>query len=162
MRILALDASLSRCSVVLWQDGIVLASREAMGGRGQSALLAPMVAEVLQGQDYDLVAVGVGPGSFTGLRTAIALAEGLAAGKCPVVGVTVAEALADAVGPPGPRTLWVAIDSKRGRVFLDIAGNIRPLRRAKDELAPLAARPLYIDPPEASLPAGGLRPAPRA
>ncbi len=212
MRILALDAALARCSVALVSDGLVLASRVAASGRGQSAVLAPMVAEVLHGETFDAVAVTVGPGSFTGLRTALALAHGLATSGKPVVAVTVAEALAEAAGALDGRALWTAIDSRRGRIFLDIAGQVRPVqldelpqpegpvavagdaagevaarlasrgqdvlltdarlphaihvaaaaaRRLAGELPPLAAAPLYVDPPEAKLPAGGLRPAPR-
>ena len=161
---------------------------------------------------FDLVAVTVGPGSFTGLRGAIALAHGLALGAgCPVVGVTVAEALAKALPKLPGRSIWVALDNRRGRVFLDIAGALAAwpldglphpdgkvaiagdqasqvaarlaarghdvmltgsrhpqalpvaaigLRRAQGGLAPLAAQPLYVEPPEARLPAGGLRPVP--
>ncbi len=211
MRILALDSALARCSVALVDDGVVLAARSAPAGRGQSAVLAPMVAEVLDGHGFDAVAVTIGPGSFTGLRTALSLAQGLAADGRPVIGVTVAEALAMQVGPLAGRTLWTAIDSRRGRVFLDASGTMRPvlltelprpagpvaiagdaaivvaatlaandvdvrltdarLPRAEDVAAvavlrlaglmpPCDAAPLYIDPPEAKLPAAGLRPAP--
>lgn len=161
---------------------------------------------------FDLVAVTVGPGSFTGLRGALALAHGLAlAAGCPIVGVTVAEALLEALNGLPDREVWVALDNRRGRVFLTIAGELaawpldglpRPrgkvalagdqaievaawlaalghdvlltdirhpqpgqiaaigLRRAAGGLPPLAAQPLYVEPPEAKLPAGGLRPAP--
>jgi tRNA threonylcarbamoyladenosine biosynthesis protein TsaB len=213
MRILALDAALTCCSVALVENGALLAECTAPGGRGQSAVLAPMVEAVLTGKGgFDAVAVTIGPGSFTGLRSAIALAHGLATGPTPLVAVTVAEALAEAVGDPGHRAIWTAIDSRRGRVFLDIAGILRavalddlpipigPIAVAGDAAiavtAWLAARghdvrltdarvpharhvanaalhrlagrwtmrdvqPLYVDPPEARLPAGGLRPGPQ-
>jgi tRNA threonylcarbamoyl adenosine modification protein YeaZ len=68
----------------------------------------------------DLIAVTTGPGSFTGLRAALALAQGLGLGAgVPVVGVSVVEALTDdAKTQIGQRALWIAIDSRRGRVFL--------------------------------------------
>ncbi len=162
----------------------------------------------------DLIAVTVGPGSFTGLRAGLALAHGIAlAAGVPVVGVSVGEALAEAFPRLGRRTLWSAIDSRRGRVFLErdgvvvamaledlprpdgpvaIAGDAAiavaarlaarevdvmltdarlPLarhiarvgeRRVAGELPPRAAQPIYVDPPEARLPAAGLRPAPIA
>jgi len=219
MRILALDAALARCSAAVAVDGVVVAHEAAAGARGQAALLAPMAAHVLAragvaAEALDGIAVTVGPGSFAGLRAAIALAQGiaLAAGK-PLVGVRVAEALAAGLALPPGRALWTAIDSRRGRVFIDRDGEIvgfgldalprpagpvaiagdaamevatRMAARGDDvmltdarlpdagfvavagalrlagALAPLAAQPLYIDPPEAKLPAGGLRPAPLA
>jgi len=216
MLILGLDAALARASVALLRDDAVVAERTAVGGRGQAAALAPMVAAVLAeagviAPDLDAIAVTIGPGSFTGLRAALSLAHGLvlATGR-PLVGVTVAEALAETL-VPDDRTVWCAIDSRRGRIFLDTGDAARPVRldalppavgkvavtgdaavavaarlAARDDdvlltdarlphaaavarvgaqrLAgmrpPLAAQPLYIDPPEARLPAGGLRPAP--
>ena len=71
----------------------------------------------------DLIAVTIGPGSFTGIRAALALAQGLALGSGrPVVGVTVGEALAEEVEYAPERVLWVASDSRRGRVFLERHG----------------------------------------
>ncbi|MBN8891215.1 MAG: tRNA (adenosine(37)-N6)-threonylcarbamoyltransferase complex dimerization subunit type 1 TsaB [Rhodospirillales bacterium 70-18] len=218
MRILALDAALARCSAAVWADGVVLAEQAAPGGRGHAALLAPMAGAVLAAAGLpatalDGVVVTVGPGSFTGLRAAIALAQGIAAGAgVAVQGVTVAEALAEMAGPAlDGRALWVAIDSRRGRIFLDrdgtpvptdlnalpraegrvaVAGDAAievaarlaargsdvmltdarlPLarhvaavgaRRLAGTLPPCPAQPLYVDPPEAKLPAGGLRPPP--
>lgn len=125
MLVLALDAALAQCSVAVVADGQVLAERRAPGGRGHGAVLPPLVRAVLHeagraATALDGVAVTVGPGSFTGLRAAIALAQGIAlAAGCPVVGVTVAEALAAALPDFSEWTLWVAIDSRRGRVFLD-------------------------------------------
>ena len=84
-----------------------------------------MLADVLAamrsgGGALDAVAVTLGPGSFTGLRAALALAHGLAlASGVPLLGVDVGEALAAAVPQPRGRALWVAIDGRRDRVFLD-------------------------------------------
>jgi tRNA threonylcarbamoyladenosine biosynthesis protein TsaB len=122
--ILGLDAALGTCSAAVLADGAVLAEAQAPGGRGQGEVLPKLAARVLAaaGVDpgaLDAVAVTVGPGSFTGLRTALALAHGLAAGAAAaLVGVTVAEALAQPLRI-GRRALWVAIDTRRGRIFLD-------------------------------------------
>ena len=219
MLLLSLDAALAHASAAVLRDDLVIAERAMVAERGQAAALAPMVASVLAeaavaATDLDAVAVTVGPGSFTGLRAALALAHGiaLAAGR-PVVGVSVAEALAQAVPNIGARAHWCAIDSRRGRIFLDTGGGPRPFpldtlppasgpvavtgdaaiavaarlaargtdvwltdarlpratdvarvaaRRLAGLMPPLPAQPLYIDPPEARLPAGGLRPAPTA
>lgn len=136
MRILAIEGALARCSAAVLAGGEVLAARAAEGARGQPALLPPMAAAVLAeaGLDaaaLDAVAVGVGPGGFTGLRAAIALAEGIArAAGLPLVGVTTGEALEAALpaGRRAGRAAWAAVDNRRGRVVLECfaAGRTAP------------------------------------
>ncbi|MCO6419353.1 tRNA (adenosine(37)-N6)-threonylcarbamoyltransferase complex dimerization subunit type 1 TsaB, partial [Siccirubricoccus sp. KC 17139] len=125
--ILALDASLARCSAAVAADGATRAARLAEGDRGHAALLPPMAEAVLaeaglKATELAAVAAIVGPGGFTGLRAALALAEGIAlAAGCPGIGVTTGEALAAAL-PPALRDaheVWSAIDTKRGRVVLE-------------------------------------------
>ena len=102
-----------------------VATRQTDATQGHAALLPVMARDVLAeaaiaAASLDLVAVTVGPGSFTGIRAGLALAHGIAlAAGVPVVGVTVGEALADSLPYLGERQLWVAIDSRRGRVFLE-------------------------------------------
>jgi len=127
MLILALDAALARCSVALVRDGVVLAERQQDTSRGHAALLPPMVQAVLAeagvaASQLAAVAAVVGPGGFTGIRTALALAKGLALGAgIPVVGVTTGEALAEAVPAEqrAGREVWTAVDTRRGRVVLE-------------------------------------------
>ncbi|MDR1546781.1 MAG: tRNA (adenosine(37)-N6)-threonylcarbamoyltransferase complex dimerization subunit type 1 TsaB, partial [Deltaproteobacteria bacterium] len=83
----------------------ILSARLGDGSESHSAFLPPQVAEILQEagrrpQEIDLVAVGRGPGSFTGLRTGLALAAGLglAAGK-PVAGLSTLTTLAAQASP---------------------------------------------------------------
>jgi tRNA threonylcarbamoyladenosine biosynthesis protein TsaB len=65
------------------------------------------------------VAVGVGPGSFTGLRAAASLGQGLAGGwGIPCVGVAAAEAIAATVGDMPGRALWIAIAARPGHIHL--------------------------------------------
>jgi tRNA threonylcarbamoyladenosine biosynthesis protein TsaB len=129
-RVLALDSATSACSATLLAGHTVLATRYQLLERGHAALLPLQVAECLDAAgiasaDLDLIAVTVGPGSFTGIRSAVALAQGLArAGGVRAVGVTVGEAIAEALPQLGDRTLWVATPSRRGRVFLEIGGQI--------------------------------------
>ena len=86
MNILALDTSMGACSAaVLAVDGAArrLILRDVPMARGHAEALMPMVAEVMQESglafaELDLIAATLGPGSFTGVRIAIAAARGLA------------------------------------------------------------------------------------
>ena len=125
MRILTLDAALARCSAAVVIDDSLIAARQADATRGHAALLPVMANDVLAeaavpATQLDLVAVTVGPGSFTGIRAGLALAHGIAlAAGIPVVGVTVGEALADSLPHLGHRDLWCVIDNRRSRVFIE-------------------------------------------
>lgn len=123
MRVLAIDAALSGCSVAMVEGDRVLDHRRFAGERGATAVLPGLVEALLaDAPGFDAVAVGVGPGSFTGLRAALALAHGLAIGAgVPVTGVTTGEALRHGE-PSDPRVVWVVVDTKRGRVTLDRSG----------------------------------------
>nr|WP_314075312.1 tRNA (adenosine(37)-N6)-threonylcarbamoyltransferase complex dimerization subunit type 1 TsaB [uncultured Roseococcus sp.] len=117
MRLLVLDAALSRCLAALVVDGALHAEQSREGAHGQAAALPPLAEAVLVGA-LDAVAVVVGPGSFTGLRSAIALAEGIATARdIPLVAVTTGEALAASL-PPGTAA-WAVTENRRGELFLE-------------------------------------------
>jgi tRNA threonylcarbamoyl adenosine modification protein YeaZ len=79
--ILALDTSTSACTAALFDGaGKCVAKADELIGRGHAERLVPMISEMLDGQVADEVLVGVGPGSFTGIRVGIAAAHGLAIG----------------------------------------------------------------------------------
>ena len=117
MRLLALDAALRQCSAALLDGEAVLGASVGGDSRQAAASLSGLVEALLarHGRHLDAIGVTTGPGSFTGLRAALAFAHGMALGaSIPLVGVTVAEALRGAAYGD-----WVAIDSRReGRIFL--------------------------------------------
>src|SRR5436305_413133 len=79
--ILAFDTSSAACTAALFDGaGACVARRDEQIGRGHSERLVPMLAELLEGRAANRIVVGVGPGSFTGIRVAIAAAHGLAIG----------------------------------------------------------------------------------
>lgn len=103
MKLLALDTSTEYCSVAVWQDGAIT-QHCAMVGQKHSELLLDMVAAVLREagctlKDMQGIAFGKGPGSFTGVRIACGVTQGLAFGaNLPVFGVCTLAALAHAAG----------------------------------------------------------------
>lgn len=101
LNILAIDTSTEYCSVALWRDG-ELDAQDAHAGQRHSALVLDMThvllaRHALRVAMLDGVAYGAGPGSFTGLRIACGVAQGLAfAAALPVVGVSTLLAMAEA------------------------------------------------------------------
>jgi len=154
LKILALDTSTEHCSVALWRDGEVDA-REAVAGQRHSQMLLPMVDELLERHELtvtglDGIAFGQGPGSFTGLRIAMATAKGLCfAAGLPLWPVSSLAALAlDAVDtlaaadPPEETAgaLFVPLlDARRDEVF---AGLYRAERGGVTAIAPDAVIPV--------------------
>jgi len=103
MRFAALETSTEWCSVALWRDGEIAAVERRAANR-HSDLALPMLERLLAAAgmtaaQLDAVAFGAGPGSFTGLRIACGLAQGLAfAGGIPVIGISTLEAMAEESG----------------------------------------------------------------
>lgn len=129
MRLLLLDAALSRCLAALAEDETVLVQRVREGAHGQAAALPPLAEAVLHGE-IGAIAVGIGPGSFTGLRTAIALAEGIGLARgIPVIPVTTGEALVAMSGHA-----WAVTENRRGDLFLERPGEAEPCVVAEEAL----------------------------
>lgn len=79
--LLAFDTSSAACTVALFDgSGACVRSVDEEIGRGHAERLVPMIADLLDGAKADHILVGVGPGSFTGIRVGIAAAHGLAIG----------------------------------------------------------------------------------
>ena len=118
--ILAFDTSAAHCAAALLSgDRIEVQGVEPME-KGQAERLMPFLGELLTTvgvgwTDLTALAVGTGPGNFTGLRIAVAAARGLALGLgIPAVGVTRFQAL----GHGQPRPLTVIEDARRGEVYV--------------------------------------------
>lgn len=103
MRFVALETSTEWCSVALWIDGEI-AAIERRADHRHSALVLPMLERLMKSagiaaRELDAVAFGAGPGSFTGLRIACGIAQGLAfANRLPVIGISTLEAMAQESG----------------------------------------------------------------
>lgn len=150
MRILGFDTATRATTVAVWDSGSDVAATEerddpTAGTRPRhTTRLMPFVVEVLERSgsgwaDIDRIAVGVGPGTFTGLRIGIATARALARARgIPLVGVSTLKSLAlggsGIAGPPEPSTaaadapagidapaavdaVLAVLDARRGEVF---------------------------------------------
>jgi tRNA threonylcarbamoyl adenosine modification protein YeaZ len=116
--ILAFDTSTPACTVALFAaDGHLFASRDEVIGRGHAERLVPLIAEMLDGHMPSHLLVGVGPGSFTGLRIAIAAAHGLGIGwDVPVHGMSSLALLAATA--PGDGPVAAALAGGHGELFV--------------------------------------------
>lgn len=131
MKLLAIETATEACSVALWLDGEVR-ERFDIAPRRHTELALPW-AEALLAEagvaksQLDAIAVGCGPGAFTGVRLAVALAQGIAlALDRPVVPVSTLAALAfpsslvgegGAQAPAGGANILAAIDARMGEIY---------------------------------------------
>ena len=120
MKLLAIETATEACSVAVWDEG-ELRERFEIAPRRHAELVLPwadaLLAEAgVAKSQLDAIAVGRGPGAFTGVRLAIALAQGIAlALDRPVVPVSTLAALA--MRGEGDRVL-AAIDARMGEIYL--------------------------------------------
>lgn len=122
MQVLALETSTEYCSVAIYQNGDIQ-SRSELAGQRHSELLLEMIAQVmneagLKLSQLDGIAFGAGPGSFTGVRIACGVAQGLALGTdLPVLGVCTLQAVAHAAGH---NKVIAAIDARMNEVYFAV------------------------------------------
>jgi tRNA threonylcarbamoyladenosine biosynthesis protein TsaB len=136
MRLLAMDTASNCCSAAIWSEGAIAAARHQAMTRGHAEAIMPMIQEVMKDTGYgfddlDGLAVTVGPGSFTGLRTGLATARGLAlATGLPLGGVGTLEIVAHEALPypalsggtqaaDGPNCL-VALETRRADLYVQL------------------------------------------
>ena len=148
MKLLVLDTSTEYCSAALSLDGQVLAFR-VLAGQRHSALVLPMIEELLRDggvtlRQLDGIAYGAGPGSFTGLRIACAVTQGLAFGAgLPVVGVSTLESIAEQTGADKVLTV---LDARMAEVYW--GAYEREVTRWRAVRAPQLALPESVAVPE--------------
>jgi tRNA threonylcarbamoyladenosine biosynthesis protein TsaB len=116
MRTLAIETAGAACSIALLDDGIIVAERHEVVGRGHAERLIPWIAALPNGGRADRIIVGCGPGSFTGVRIGIAAARALALGwGVPVHGVS---SLALLAVQCSEAKFTVAVEGGHGEVFV--------------------------------------------
>ena len=120
LSLLAIETATSNCSVALSHAGKIF-ERAENGSNVHSQVLLTMVREVLDDADVAIselhaIAVGQGPGSFTGLRIGVGVAQGLAYGcGCQMIGISSLEVLAHQAPMDG--SVIAAIDARMGEVY---------------------------------------------
>lgn len=137
--ILAIDTSTAACSAALFDSaGRCVAQRDELIGRGHAERLVPMIEQLLDGRIAQRILVGVGPGSFTGLRVGIAAAQGLAIGwGAGLSGMSSLALLAS--GTTAEASVATAIQGGHGELFV---------QQFEQPLAP--SSPLLNLPPQAA------------
>lgn len=150
MRILALDTSTPTTSCALLDDDRVV-REQLIGPPARAGDVLPAALGDLDG--VEAVAVGVGPGSFTGLRVGLAAAKAIAyARKLPIAGASSLQAIA--LGEPG--LVYAATDARKGELFVQPfrdgapQGPVQVVMAAELKL-PAGARLLHQPPQAASV-----------
>ena len=128
-RLLAIDTSSAWCSVALSLNDAAPLVRHQKVSMGASQLLLPWVEDLLSEASIELssldaIAIGIGPGAFTGVRLGVAAVQGLAtAAKLPVLPVVSLDAIAcqltetSAFISSRAQSLVIAVDARMGEVY---------------------------------------------
>lgn len=122
MRVLGIDTATRIASIGVADERGPRGERRAPMSGSHARTVLPLLADVLAAAglsvtDLDLLAVSIGPGSFTGLRIGLSVAKGLAvAAGLPVIGVPTLEAYVRTLGPR-PGAVWPVLDARKGEVY---------------------------------------------
>jgi tRNA threonylcarbamoyladenosine biosynthesis protein TsaB len=133
LTVLAIDTSTASLAAAAVRGGVLLGSVQSLSERNHSVQIVPVLQKLLKdcglaGKDLDVIAVGQGPGSYTGVRIAVSVGKTLAwTWNKPLIGVSSLETLAlgawEAHGKKesgsGDGTIWVipVMDARRGQVY---------------------------------------------
>lgn len=143
--ILGFDTSSAHCAAALLRGDSVLAQRREEMAKGQAERLMPLLEELLTNggvtwADLDAIAVGIGPGNFTGIRISVSAARGLALGlDVPAIGVSSLEA--QAFGTAG--VVISSLDARREGLYAQVFGTAtgsQPRHCTLDTLPGIPAR----------------------
>ena len=142
MKILAVDTSSKICAVAILEDNKVIDEIKLDNGKTHSENLMPIIKEILDRNslnlsNFNLIAVSVGPGSFTGIRIGIATIKPMAeVYNLPVASVTSLETLARNIeNKEKDFTIISLIDAKNNQVyagFFDTEYNLKEEEIAED------------------------------
>ncbi len=123
VRVLGIETSSRRGTVALADGGRIVAALGYEESGTHSERLLPLIEQVLSDAGWpkstlDRLAVGTGPGSFTGIRVGLALAQGIGLGLGrPVVGVGALSAMSRGAPPGLPGLRCALVDARRGELF---------------------------------------------
>ena len=126
--ILAFDTSAAHCAAALLRGPQILAQRQEDMAKGQAERLIPLLEEILAegGASFgalSALAVGIGPGNFTGIRISVSAARGLALGlEVPAIGVSSLDA--QAFGTDG--LVVSSLDARREGLYVQVIGSAAP------------------------------------
>ncbi len=144
-RLLFIETSTALCSTALAEDGRIICSRQSDTPRAHASQTAVFVKEMLdecglKATDLDAVAVGMGPGSYTGLRVGVSTAKGICFGAgVPLIAVSTLDILAwqaidGGMLPEGCTAILPMVDARRMEVF---TAPFSPTGERLGEIAPV-------------------------
>lgn len=122
--ILAFDTSAAHCAAALLCDGEIIGGHNETLAKGQAERLFPLLEELLAGQnrrwgDLDFIAVGIGPGNFTGVRISVAAARGLALSLgIPAIGISLFDVIRYPTGLGADNSEIISIEGPSGTAYI--------------------------------------------
>lgn len=128
MLLLSIDTSTRGCSVAVHKDSVLLSSYDLFTDRSSSAMLTTLIKNAVEQAGYNLndldaIAVGKGPGSYTGLRVGVSTAKGLCfALDKPLIAINTLEAMSLQVIPFFAKDMLFCamIDARRMEVYASV------------------------------------------